>query len=81
MTKLTSDQRRALTMIADAGAPGVLEVLLVDVYGFSLIDLAALVHAGLAAIGNETMRADGQTVSMTKLWITEAGRQALATRH
>jgi hypothetical protein len=78
---LTADQRRALMMLADAGAPGVLEKLLVDVHCFGLADLAALVHAGLATVGNETMRASGRKVSMTKLCITDAGRQALATRH
>jgi hypothetical protein len=67
-------------MLADAGPRGVPEVLLVDAHSFSLAELAESVHAGLATVSQETMRAGGRTDSMTKLRITDAGREALAER-
>jgi hypothetical protein len=81
LAKLTADQRRALTMLADAGPRGVPEMQLVDVQGFRLAELAELVRAGLATVSQEIMRAGGRTMSLTKLRITDAGRQAVATRH
>jgi hypothetical protein len=74
-------RRCRTSLLADAGARGILEVLLVDVYGFTLAELAGVVHHGLATIAYETMRAGARTVSMTKLRITDAGRQALAIGH
>jgi len=68
----------ALAMLADAGPRGLPETPLVDVHGVSLADQAELVHVSFATVSQQTMRAGGRTITMTKLRITDAGRQALA---
>jgi hypothetical protein len=77
--KLTTDQRRALAVIASAGPRGATETLLVDVYSFGLAELAQLVHADFATLSQQTMRGGGRTITVVRLRITDAGRRTLAT--
>jgi hypothetical protein len=75
--KLTTDQRRALAVIAGAGQCGATETLLVDVYSFGLAELAQLVYAGFATLSQQTMRGGGRTITVVRMRITDTGRRAL----
>jgi hypothetical protein len=44
--KLSVEQHRALTMLANVGPRGVAEALLVNAHGFTVNTLAGLVRAG-----------------------------------
>jgi hypothetical protein len=75
--RLTREQRRSLELlIRDShGATG---DRLVIAHGFETKMLAGLDHEGLAiAIIGELVKADGKTVEVVRISITEAGRQAL----
>src|SRR5215467_4776450 len=72
--RLSTEQRRALQLLASSPC-GATEEVLVLAHGFSCDMLAGLVIAGLAALVTE--RADGQKVKVVRMRITEAGRMAL----
>jgi hypothetical protein len=70
---LTAEQRRALIMLAAAGQNGVPQRLL-SAHGLNVAMIRGLVNRGLATKTRENVRA----VEIGKVWITEAGRAALA---
>lgn len=75
MRPLSTDQRRALAMIATAGRNGVTQSLL-TAHGFGVSMIAALVNRGLATLAHEKVRAGGKLVEVAKVRITDAGRDA-----
>lgn len=75
--RLTRDQRRALELLA-CEQHGATDGLLVLAHGFQIKMLAGLVHDGLAtAIVGEGVEADGKTVEVVRIAITDAGRRAI----
>jgi hypothetical protein len=75
--RLTREQRRALELLA-VDQQGVTDCVLVVAHGFNTKMLAGLVHERLAtAIVGEPLNADGKTVEVIRISITEAGRRAL----
>ena len=77
MMPLTAEQRRALTMLADAGHNGAPQALL-SAHGFDASMIAELVNRGLATLTAEKVRAGGRLIAVAKARITEAGREAIA---
>jgi hypothetical protein len=75
---LTSDQRRALALLA-SDERGVTEDLMLA-NGFRGKMLAGLVLAGLATIVTETVRAGAATIKVECYRITDAGRATLDNR-
>ena len=67
---MTADERRLLELLAGGGAT---DALLRE-HGFTLEAMANMVRAGFA-----TVHCD-RAVEVTRVWITEAGRRALAER-
>lgn len=75
--RLTRDQRRALELIASE-PHGATDGLLVVVHGLQIKILAGLVHEGLAtAMVGEGVEADGKTIEVVRIMITDAGRRAI----
>ena len=74
---LTAEQRRALIMLAAAGQNGVPRRLL-SARGLDAQIIRALVNRGLAITTRDNLRADEKLVETGKVWITDAGRAALA---
>jgi hypothetical protein len=75
--RLTREQRRALELLA-VHQQGATDCLLVVAHGFETRMLAGLAHEGLAAaIVGEPLDANGKTVEVVRISITQAGRQAL----
>jgi hypothetical protein len=74
---LTSERRRALQLLASSPC-GVAAELLVLAHEFSRDMLAGLVVAGLATVVAETLKADGPTIKIERVRITDAGRRAIA---
>jgi hypothetical protein len=75
--RLRREQRRSLELLTrdPHGATG---DRLVIAHGFETKMLAGLDHEGLAiAIIGEPVKADGKTVEVVRISITEAGRRAL----
>jgi hypothetical protein len=70
-------RRAALTLLADAGAKGCDTAALVAI-GFATIDLYGLVREGLASANAERSTAQGRVFDLSRLRITEAGREMLA---
>jgi hypothetical protein len=66
---LTAEQRRALIMLAAAGPNGVSRRLL-SAHGLNAATIRELVNRGLAITTREN--------ETGKVWVTEAGRGALA---
>jgi len=56
---------------------GATEEVFVLAHGFSCDMVAGLVLAGLAALVTERLRADGPTINVELVMITDAGRRAL----
>jgi hypothetical protein len=73
---LTPERRRALQLLASSPS-GVAAELLVLAHEFSRDMLAGLVLAGLATVVAETLQADGPTIKIERIRITEAGRRAI----
>jgi hypothetical protein len=73
---LGADQLRALDILA--GCPHGCTEGTLRAHGFTVRLLARIVRAGLAAARPEIVKAGGRTLSMLRLTITDAGRQALA---
>lgn len=68
--------RRALALLADS-ATGCTEAIMLA-HGFGPKLMADLIGAGLATAEIGRMRAGGRSVEVTRVYITDAGRQALA---
>jgi hypothetical protein len=77
MTKVTSEQHRALALLADTPR-GCLETVLIDVEGFTVDALAELVRIGYVSLAPETVRARGRDIEVARVRITDAGRRAIA---
>ena len=77
--RLSTEQRRALAMLATAGRNGAPQALL-SAYGFDASMIAELVNHGLATLTAEKVRAGGKLIAVAKVRITEAGQDALAER-
>jgi hypothetical protein len=71
--KLSAEQHRALTMLADVGPRGVAEAPLVNAHGFTVDTLAGLVRAGYASVAPDTIRAGPRTMTVVKKRITDPG--------
>ena len=74
---LSAEQRRALIMLAAAGQNGVSRRLL-SAHGRNAAMIRGLVNRGLAITMWENVRAGDKLVEIGKVWITDAGRGALA---
>ena len=72
---LTSDWRRALLLLT-ANPNGCSEHLL-RAHGFTAEFVARLVDAGLVTAKTERLMAGGQAVEVTRVRITDAGRDTL----
>jgi hypothetical protein len=76
---LSAEQRRALEMLADAGARGsILDTLIVN--GFPAELVADLVHDGLVTIHDEAVKVGDRTIEVIRVRITEAGQSAIERR-
>jgi hypothetical protein len=75
-TPLNAEQRQALELLASI-PHGVAEDLLVLAHGFDSDMIAGLVHTGLATARRDTVTADGRTIEIVRITITDAGRRAL----
>jgi hypothetical protein len=73
---LTPERRRALQLLASSPC-GVAAELLVLAHEFSRDMLSGLVVAGLATVVAETLKADGPTIKIERVRITDAGRRAI----
>jgi len=73
---LPRDQRRVLTVLA-VSPDGCTEAILLA-HGFTFVQLTKVVRAGLATAKGERMMAGKRAMEVTRVRITEAGRQALA---
>jgi hypothetical protein len=73
---LTTNQRQALTMLADAGPIGYPRPVLL-MHGFSPTVLEGLVYEGLITAQPETVCAGRKPIQVTRVRITDAGRRAL----
>jgi hypothetical protein len=73
---LTPERRRALQLIASSPR-GIASELFVLAHEFSRDMLAGLVVAGLATVVAETLKADGPTIKVERVRITDAGRRAI----
>jgi hypothetical protein len=74
---LTGEERRAIIMLAAAGQNGVYRRLL-SAHGLNAAMIRGLVNRGLATTTREDVRAGDKLVEIGKVWITDAGRVALA---
>jgi hypothetical protein len=74
---LTAEQRRALAMLATAGHNGVTQSLL-TAHGFGVSVIAGLVNRGFATLTPEKVRAGSKSIEVSKVRVTDAGRDALA---
>jgi hypothetical protein len=75
---IPANGRRALKLLADS-TEGCTETLLLA-HGVAAEIISALVRTGLARATTGTMMAGGRLVDVTRLRITDAGRQAWAVR-
>jgi hypothetical protein len=76
VTRLSAEQRRALTLLASS-RHGVNEELLIRGHGFSRGLLSSLVRRGLAAAEHEVIMAGGKAIEVVRMRITAAGRRAI----
>jgi len=74
--RLSAEQRRALATLATSGPDGATQAVLSS-HGFDASLIAGLVNRGVATITYERVRAGAKDVDVTKVRITEAGRDAL----
>jgi hypothetical protein len=73
---MTSEQRRALEILADAGPNGVSEAAILT-RGLWREMLAELVLSGFATVVTETIRMGGPTIKVERYRITDDGCKAL----
>lgn len=76
-SRLTPKARWALELLA-VDRRGLTETLL-RTYGVTLRMLTGLIRAGLATAQRQTVKAGGQAIKVTRIRITEAGRQEIAS--
>jgi hypothetical protein len=76
VTRLSFEQRRALTLLANS-PDGITEVLLVRDRDFSRGVLASLVRHRLATTAPEVMMAGDTAINSVRITITDAGRRAI----
>jgi hypothetical protein len=69
-------RRRALELLA-ASRDGVSEAIMIA-HGFTVAQMVELVRAGLASATHERVVAGRRAMQITRVRITDAGRQALA---
>jgi hypothetical protein len=74
---LTTEQRRALAMLADAGLNGCTEAML-RVQGFSIGLLSRLVRDDFVTVTLDRVRVGVELIAVANFRITEAGRDALS---
>ncbi len=73
---LSAEQRRALEILADAGARGgTLDMLIEN--GFPAELLADLVSDGLAMMQGETVKVGGRAIEVVRVLITDTGQSAI----
>jgi hypothetical protein len=70
-------RRRALELLAGCGMENCSEHVL-RAHGFTTEQMVQLVRSGLATATPQRVRAGHDTIEIGTLWITEAGRRALA---
>ena len=71
-----AERRRALELLA-ASSDGCTAAILLA-HGFKSDRLVELINAGLASVSTERVVADDRAMQVTRVRITDAGRQALA---
>jgi len=74
--RLNSEQRRALCLLAGAGANGVTDTIMLA-QGVTPVMLGVLVVKGLAIVRSKPVRAGGKTIEVGRFRITDVGRRAL----
>jgi hypothetical protein len=74
---LSTDQRRALQLLDEAEPRGCTAAVMRLAHGFKAELLGRLVHDGLASMAAETITAGNESLAVTRLRITGAGRRAL----
>jgi hypothetical protein len=74
---VTTEQSRALKVLADAGQRGSAAVSLMTTHGLSPDLLASLVHDGLAMMSTEAVTSGESTLDVVMVSITDAGCLAL----
>jgi hypothetical protein len=73
---LSVERRRALKILADAGADGCTGATLFA-HGFSVYMLADLVRDGLATAHRETVKVGKRKIKIARVWIADAGQRAI----
>ncbi len=73
---LTTEQRRALAVLARAGVDGTSQTSLMA-HGFCISMIAGLIKHGFATLTREKARAGSRLVNVGSVRITAAGRDAL----
>jgi hypothetical protein len=73
---LTTEQRRALAVLARAGLNGTSQTSLMA-HGFCISMIAGLIKRGFATLTREKVPAGGRSVNVGSVRITAAGRDAL----
>src|SRR5262249_37584078 len=74
--QLSTEQRRALKFLADAGRDGCTGAMLLS-HGFSIGRLDDLVWHGLATAHREVVKMGGRKANRPRIHVTESGRRAL----
>jgi hypothetical protein len=74
--RLSPEQRRALQMLATSGPSGLTDAIMFA-HGFSIALLDGIAQAGLVVVVTGTVRAGAQIISVLRLRITPAGRNAI----
>jgi hypothetical protein len=73
---ISTEQRRALEMLADAESRGsTIEMLIED--GFPAEMVADLVRNGLASMQGDTVKVGGRAIEVIRVQITDAGQRAI----
>jgi hypothetical protein len=73
---LTTEQRRALAVLARAGLNGTSQASLMA-HGFCISMIAGLIKRGFATLTREKVRAGSRSVNIGSVRITAAGRDSL----
>jgi len=73
-------RRAVLELLAGAGSAGC-DTSCLLAFGFTVLDLYELVRAGIAAPRAERVADGARELDLSRLRITEAGREALADRN
>jgi hypothetical protein len=73
---LTAEERGALCLLANASGNGTTQTFL-SAHGFGVPTIAGLVNHGLATMLRESQRTHEKVIVVTRVRITDAGREAL----